>query len=181
MKSILPLLLLALTGCATLNESECKTADWRELGHQDGRAGYAMSRLAEHHEACIKHGIRPDERLYAEGRKQGLREYCVLDNAIREGLAGRQYQGVCPSALNRDFSDLNQAAYAVYGIRNQIDGIDGQIDNLERELRSAKTPDKRRANIRDEIRDLDRRRDRLRDDLRWRQRDLDQLSNRLLR
>ena len=175
------LLLLTLTGCATLDENECKTADWRELGIQDGRAGYAASRLAEHREACVKHDVIPDERSYSEGRRIGLKDYCVLENAVRDGLAGRRYQGVCPSGIDRDFRDLNETAYAVYDLRKDIDNSDSQIDNLERELRKDKTTDKRRVHIRDEIRDLDRKRDRLRDDLRWKERELDRLSNSLLR
>lgn len=178
---LLPLLLLALSGCASLDENECRTADWRDLGRKDGRHGYPQSRLAEHHEACIVHGIRPDEKRYAEGRQEGLRIYCVLDNAVREGLAGRRYEGVCSSGIDRDFSDLNDAALRVYSARNEIDSTDSLITNLENEMRSKKTTDKRRYQIRDEIRELDRKRERQRDELRWRERDLDRLSDRLLR
>jgi len=178
---LLPLILLALAGCATLNEDECRTVDWRELGVKDGRFGHPQARLAEHYEACAKHGVKPDERLYAEGRREGLRDYCVPDNAIREGLAGRRYEGVCPAGIDRNYRDLNEAAYAVYSTRSQIASTDSQIDSLENELRNKKTTDKRRHLIRDEIRDLDRKRDRLRDELRWRERDLDQLADRLLR
>jgi hypothetical protein len=181
MKPYLPLLLLALTGCATLNEDECRTADWHDLGVRDGRAGHSQSRLAEHHEACSKHGVKPDERRYAEGRKEGLRTYCVLENAVREGLAGRRYEGVCSPGADRDFAELNEAALRVNTARNEIDSTDSQIASLESELRSKKTPDKRRYQIRDEIRELDRKRERQRDELRWRERDLDRLSDRLLR
>jgi hypothetical protein len=181
MYRLLPLLLLALTGCATMNENECLTADWREIGRSDGRAGYPQARLAEHREACIKHGVRPDERLYGEGRNQGLRDYCKPDVAVREGLAGRQYQGVCPSGIDRDFRSLNDAAYAVYKARSEIDSVDNQTNNLENELRAKKTTDRRRMEIRDELRDLDRKRERLRDELRWRERDLDRLNDRLTR
>jgi hypothetical protein len=178
---LLPLLLLTLAGCATLNEDECRTADWQELGRKDGRAGYSQSRLADHHEACGKHGVKPDERRYAEGRKEGLRSYCVLSNAVREGLDGRRYEGVCAAAIDRDFRDLNEAAYRVHAKRKEIDSIDSQIVTLENELRNKKTSDKRRYQIRDEIRELDRKRDRLRDESRWRERDLDRLSDKLLR
>lgn len=181
MKRLLPLLLATLAGCATLNEDECRTADWRDIGLQDGRAGYPAARLAEHHQACAKHGIKPDERLYAQGRQRGLSEYCVPTKAIDEGLAGRRYQGVCPPGVHRPFEELNAAAYAVYDTRREIASVDSQIDSLERELRQEKTAEKRRLRIREEIRDLDRKRDRLRDDLRWRERDLDRLADQLTR
>jgi hypothetical protein len=181
MKRFLPLLLLTLTGCATLNENQCLTADWGELGRQDGRAGYTAARLAEHREACLKHGVRPDEHRYADGRAQGLHDYCILDNAIREGMNGRRYQSVCPSGIDRDFRDLNDAAYRVYSARKDIGSTESQLDSLERELRNDKTSEKRRKLIRDEIRDLDRKRERLRDEVRWSERELDGTASRLLR
>lgn len=181
MKRLSVLLLVTLAGCATLNENECRTADWRDIGLQDGRAGHPLARLAEHREACVKHGIVPDDRLYGVGRDMGLREYCVLGKAIDEGLAGRRYSGVCPPGVHRAFEELNAAAYAVYDARREMTTVDGQIDSLERELRQEKTPEKRRLRIRDEIRDLDRKRERLRDELRWRERDLDRLADDLSR
>lgn len=181
MNRLSPLLLIVLSACATLNEDECRTANWQDIGRHDGRAGYTSARLAEHREACLKHGVKPDERLYAEGRKAGLRDYCVLENAVREGLEGRRYQGVCPAGVDRDFRDLNDAAHAVYSVRSEISSIDSRVDSLENELRSRKTTEKRRLDIRDELRELDRKRDRLRDDQRWRERDLDRLSDKLLR
>jgi hypothetical protein len=181
MRQLAPLLLLALSACASLSEDECRTADWRELGVRDGRAGYTAARLAEHREACVKHGVHPDEKRYGEGRKEGLRAYCQLDNAVREGLAGRRYQNVCPTGTDRNFRDLNDAAYAVHQARKEIESIDSRISSLENELRERKTSDRRRLDIRDEIRELDRKRERLRDDLRWRERDLDRLADSLLR
>lgn len=181
MKRLLPLLLAGLAGCATLNEDQCRTADWRDIGLQDGRAGYPAARLAEHREACVKHGVVPDERLYALGRQHGLSEYCIPTKAIDEGLAGRRYQGVCPPGAHRPFEELNAAAYSVYEARRDIASVDTQIDNLERELRQEKTAEKRRLRIRDEIRDLDRKRERLRDELRWRERGLDRLADQLTR
>jgi len=177
----LTLLAVMLGGCATMDESECRTADWREIGLRDGRAGHTSARLGEHREACLTHGIVPDERLYADGRRLGLRDYCVLDNAVREGLAGRRYQDVCPSGIDRDFRELNDAAYAVHKVRSEIDSADSRASTLESELRNKKTTDKRRMEIRDELRELDRKNGRLRDDLRWRERELDRLADTLLR
>ena len=33
---LLPLLALALGGCASLSESECADADWEQIGYRDG-------------------------------------------------------------------------------------------------------------------------------------------------
>lgn len=180
-RKLLILQMLVLTGCATLNEDECRTTDWREQGLADGRAGHPATRLAEHHKACVEYKIVPDDGAYREGRKVGLEDYCVLGNAVREGSAGRRYQGVCPPAIDRDFRDLNYAAYAVQDLRSDLKRVDGQIDGLERKLRDDKTSDKRRVQIRDEIRTLDRQREQLHDDLRHAERHLQRLSDPLLR
>ena len=86
--SVLIPVLLSLSACATLDEKECRSVNWRELGLRDGRMGYPASRLAEHQEACGEFGIRPDPGAYARGRLDGLETYCQPRNAVQEGLAG---------------------------------------------------------------------------------------------
>lgn len=33
--------------------------------------------------ACMKHGVVADEATYLTGYKEGVKEYCLLNNAIR--------------------------------------------------------------------------------------------------
>jgi len=179
-RRLAPLRLVALAGCATMQEDECRTADWREVGLRDGLAGRPSSTLASYHEACSKHGVVPDADLYREGRAEGLTGYCVLDNAAPEGLAGRRYQGVCPVEIDRPFRELNDAGHAVYDVREEMDDVYGKIDSLENELADDDTTEERRTAIRDELRKLDRQIGRLRDDLRWRERELDRLTETLI-
>lgn len=169
-------LTIFLSGCATLNQTECLHADWFSIGQVDGQTGHPISRLEAHRGACLKHGVVPDATAYAKGREEGLKSYCIPYNAITEGLAGRRYQGVCPGAIDRDFRELNAAAYAVYDLRNDIESTHSQIRNLESDLRKNKTSEKRKREIREDLRDLDRKHERLRDELRWKERDLDRLS-----
>ena len=35
--------LILLSGCATMNRSECQTADWRMIGLEDGSQGRALA------------------------------------------------------------------------------------------------------------------------------------------
>ncbi|MBN9696734.1 MAG: DUF2799 domain-containing protein [Zoogloea sp.] len=176
---MLTLAVLSLGACATLDEQECRSANWRELGLRDGRMGYPASRLAEHQEACAEFGIRPDPGAYARGRLDGLDGYCQPRNAVQEGLAGRSYQlGVCPPGKEPAFVALHRAAYEVHQSRARISTLNGQSDSIERELRSDKLSDERRARLRHELRDLDRDLRRERDQLRWKESDLDRLSGR---
>ena len=98
---------LAATGCATLNESEWRNADWRTIGFEDGARGASASRIGEHREACAGHDIAPDLTAYRQGRDEGLRQYCRVQNGFRLGEQGKAYTGVCPEDVESAF----QAAY----------------------------------------------------------------------
>lgn len=167
--------LVTLTGCATLNEQECRTANWRDLGIKDGRNGQPASRIETHRKACASYGILLHEQQYLDGREEGLQEYCRIDNAFRSGLNGQQYQGVCPSSIDLRFRRCNEAAYAVYQSREEIERLDRDSTNKDRQLRDKKLTDRERNRLRDEIRDLDHKLSRLRDDLRNQERNLDDL------
>ena len=49
-------------------------------------------------------------------KTMGLAGYCRLDNAQREGLAGRPYADVCDEAFKR----IYQATYAVSSLKRRI-------------------------------------------------------------
>jgi hypothetical protein len=169
--------LTLLSACATMDEDQCRSADWYDIGVRDGLAGEPASQLAQHRKACAEYGVRPHEQRYQDGRAEGLREYCRLGNAIDSGLKGRQYQGVCPAHRDRDFRYYNDAAYAVYQLRNEVESTHASIEDKEHRLRDRKLGDDQRAELRNDIRRLDRKLDRLRDDLRDRERELDRLSD----
>jgi hypothetical protein len=166
---------MILTSCATLSKEECLMGNWRDLGIKDGVNGEPAIRIEEHRKACAKHGIRPDERQYLDGRTEGLREYCQIDNAFWSGLKGRRYKGVCPPVINLLFRRYNEAAYAVYQTRKEIKQLNSELSTREIRLRHEETTDKERSHLRDEIRDRDRKLDDLRDDLRDQERMLDKL------
>lgn len=165
--------LAILSGCATLDEGECRTADWYELGSRDGLAGQPLSRLHEHRKACAEYGVAPVEQRYRDGRDAGLREYCRLDNAVRLGLKGERYEGVCPPHIDPSFRDYNDAAYAVHQTKAEIGRIDALLDDKEKQLLDKKLSDAKRNELRKEIREQDRKRDNLRDELRQQERQLD--------
>ncbi len=160
---------LLAAGCGTIPAEECGKVDWYALGVKDGRAGYTAERVAQHREACAGVKVEPDELAYLQGRKAGLAEYCQPDNAFRDGLAGNEYRGVCDAAYARNHA----AAYRVATLRRSLERNRGDVSWREAEIRSDKTSDTRRAQLRSEVRDLDRRRDALRDDLTAAERELD--------
>lgn len=168
--------LLILAGCATLNKEACLSGDWRDLGMKDGVNGESAARIEKHRKACAEYGIRPDERLYMDGRAEGLREYCQIENAFQSGLKGRQYQGVCPLAIHSLFLRYNKVAYEVHQTREEIKQLHREISNRQNRLGSKKTTDKETIRqLRGEIRDREMKLDELRDVLRDRERSLDDL------
>ena len=76
--SLLTLLIgvITLTGCASMSVDECKTADWRMIGYEDGITGRSALQLKEHRKACAEHGIAPNLDVYLTGHEQGLMVYC---------------------------------------------------------------------------------------------------------
>jgi hypothetical protein len=167
--------LLMMAGCATLNKEECLRGDWRDVGYKDGVSGEPADRYAKHREACADHGVQPDERLYMNGRAEGLREYCQIDNAFQTGLKGKQYKGVCPPDIQSLFLRYNDAAYAVYKTREEIKNKHNSISAAQNRLGNKKTSDSSKSNIRGDIRKLESELDKLRNDLRDRERRLDEL------
>ena len=139
-----------LAGCESMTPAECKTADWRQIGLQDGSRG-STDRAADYYESCTKAGIVPDLALYRTGRAAGLPAYCRYGNAINEGLAGRSYEGVCPPEIDVNFRTFHGAAYRVQDTRKSIDRLMREQDRMQRELGDKKTPDDRRRTLRDQL------------------------------
>jgi hypothetical protein len=164
--------LVLLSGCATLNEKECRSADWYQLGMRDGQRGDVENLLDKHREACKKFAVQPEENQYFSGRKEGLKEYCRYNNAFRLGLDGVSYKGTCPSDIDMKFRRYNDAALEISRINSQINVVNGQISKEERELAKADNhKDRRELNV------LNTKRDRLRNELIVQQREVDRLMN----
>jgi len=82
---------LAISGCATLSKDQCLMGDWYEIGVQDGAAGYAPDRLAQHREACAEYRVRPDREAYRAGWDDGIGAYCTPERGYQEGRRGASY------------------------------------------------------------------------------------------
>lgn len=145
---------LYLSACATLNESECQTVDWRQLGDSDGSQGHGQTRLGKHAKACEKHGIAVNTAAYNDGWRAGITRYCTPQNGFNIGRRGGAYAGTCPSHLAGSFEAAYRPAFKLNRAENRVgeiqNGIDKSIDNLARWAISgdtkliAKIPEERR-------------------------------------
>ncbi|AEC18717.1 hypothetical protein PT7_0177 [Pusillimonas sp. T7-7] len=156
--------LVALSGCATMSEGECLTANWLDRGYKDGRHGYPASRVVDHREACSDVGVAPDMTQYRKGYDQGIAQYCTPANAVAEGRSGRSYGHVCPARLEGRFLVYYRQGRDAYDAQQRVDRLNRQSRELQRELDEEKDKDVRQR-LRNELRNLDRRLSRARDEL----------------
>lgn len=132
---------LIVSGCATLNKNECLTANWENIGYEDGTKGYKASRIGQHRSACSEHGVSPDLNAYNTGRKNGLHHYCTPATAYKKGLSGYSYNGVCAGYNERVFLAAFNHGQTVYKAKRRLAELkntyaeeERYIIQLEREL-----------------------------------------------
>ena len=128
-----------LIGCASLDEDECRVADWRTIGYEDGASGKSASRIGEHREACAEYGIRPNMAAYQQGRDEGLREYCRAENGYRLGRSGSGYPALCPADLELAFRESYDAGRLIYRATATVRSTQSKLQRKERELASVRS------------------------------------------
>lgn len=144
-KLLIPAFLLPglLAACATLNESECRAGDWRQLGYVDGLKGYGLPRLAEHREACARYGVAPDATAWQLGHAEGQTRYCTPRSGYEQGRDGKGYANVCPPTTDGDFRPAWEDGRRVAALLSTLN----EIDNRLREIGNTLAEDDRRSAI----------------------------------
>jgi hypothetical protein len=125
------LVVLTMSGCATLSESQCRSDSWADIGFRDGRNGYSPDRIADHKEACEKYGIEPDRADYLAGRDEGLVQYCTRHNGFEVGRSNGTYEGVCATLNERAFLDGFNKGKALYEARTQLASVESEIHRVD--------------------------------------------------
>lgn len=128
--------LLLLTGCATMNASECQNADWELIGFEDGSRGRLSSYVGRHRQACSEYSITPDMKAYIKGHSSGVEQFCTEPNGFVMGRKGVAYNGVCPSELSEDFLNgyrIGEKFYVVLHAINRLKlSVKSDEDSMER-------------------------------------------------
>ena len=160
--------LALLTSCATMNDDECRTADWQLIGFGDGARGYSASRISSHQKACAEVGVSPDLSAYTKGRGEGLLEYCKPITGYRLGLQGSRYKDVCPAELEANFSRGYSYGKEIYIKKSELSSLKRQlskeqdeysmtveiIDHKEKRLVQDGIPKHKRIRLLEQIKDL---------------------------
>ncbi len=120
-------IMLFVSGCASLSESQCQSGDWHGVGQSDGSQGAALSKLAQHQDACGEYAIQIDANAWRQGREQGLRTYCRPLHGYQLGRYSKGYNNVCPDSLVREF---NQA----YNYGHKINHLEHELVEMHKRL-----------------------------------------------
>ena len=128
------LVMLVMSGCASMSSEECLVSDWSAVGYEDGARGYTTDRFSKHRKACAKHGIAADFGAWQQGRERGLVEYCQPGRGFDVGVSGGRYNGVCSVDLEPAFLDAYNVGYHLYTLRSNVNRASSAISSKEREL-----------------------------------------------
>lgn len=145
------LVALALTGCATLNESQCRSTDWYQLGSRDGSGGYGSGRLQSHREACSEFGLAPDDAAWRQGYEDGLQTYCTADNGYRVGRNAGSYGRVCPAESESEFIAAYELGRETNQVEQELAQVRQRIDVIESRLANEKLDDATRYDLRRQL------------------------------
>ncbi len=155
-----------LAGCsAGLGKDECRTADWRTIGYEDGLNGLPAERIGAHRVACAKFQVTPNLAAYTEGRERGLLEYCQPRNGFRVGLHGRSYANVCSGATEPAFvagyrygrqihdarAELRDTQARLHRARDGLLQTDAAVQGIAVELVQPEVPTQRRIFLAQEL------------------------------
>lgn len=130
-------LLTALGACASLSEAECRAADWRAIGLDDGAEGRGEARLEAHRRACDGAGVSPDAAAWRAGREAGLRLYCTPARAYSEARAGRDLAEGCTAEELALLAPAFERGESYWRIELEIDRLRGDIREIDRALAAA--------------------------------------------
>jgi len=125
---------MLVSGCASMNEDECRVADWHAIGYEDGVRGAAASHIGERRAACAAHGITPNFAAYQQGREEGLQQYCTPASGYRLGRRGRSVNAVCPAALQGDFRAAYKSGREIYQAAAAVGATKSKLQNKNKEL-----------------------------------------------
>lgn len=163
----LALAALALGGCASLSEKECRAGDWYSIGLRDGGNGRGEDYIAEHAAACQGVGVAPDRERWLAGRERGLASFCTARNGYRIGEVGGTYGEVCFAGGDIEFRRGYDLGLRMNRLRGRLDSLDNEMRSLEGQLGRKEDPptDAQRDWLQRRLRELDYERGYLRRDI----------------
>jgi hypothetical protein len=156
MRPALSVLFAALAGCASMDRSQCASANWYAIGLEDGARGQPLERLGAHRRACAEHGVSPDAERYVAGRNEGLKSFCTYERGFAEGRSGHGNAGVCPATVAAGFQSGYQHGRELWDLNRQLSDVQKQIARSKAALKEGIPNPRQRASEVERLEDLAR-------------------------
>ncbi|WP_299732708.1 DUF2799 domain-containing protein [uncultured Endozoicomonas sp.] len=135
---VIILIPLFLSGCATLNKEECETANWNQIGFEDGVSGSSLTMVSSHRKACASHGIGVDLNAYKRGHAEGVLVFCTPRNGFEQGKSGYAYSGICPTEIERNFLKAYDSGKKIYSARSLVSTLESEKWSNEEDIKRLK-------------------------------------------
>ena len=156
MRPALFALVAVLAGCASMDRTQCASANWYAIGLEDGARGQPLERLGAHRRACAEHGVSPDAERYVAGRNVGLKSFCTYERGFAEGRSGHGSAGVCPATLAAGFQSGYQRGRELWDLNRQLSDVQKQIARSKAALKEGIPNPRQRATEVERLEDLTR-------------------------
>ncbi len=125
---------LLVSGCATMDKSQCEVANWEVIGLEDGARGKPGSYIGKHRSACAEYGIAPNLEQYLAGHKQGLKQYCTYQSGFDLANSGNNFSHICDSTNKSEFLSGYNKGKQYYIVRSEINDIEANINQSHNKL-----------------------------------------------
>jgi hypothetical protein len=131
--------LVFLSSCATMSKEECKVANWKDVGFNDGANGEAVL-LADHAKSCSETGVTPDRNLYMQGYTEGEKNYCTYDNGLSAGEENKYIGDICKKpGLKGPFNDGYLQGKKRYAKQQEVDLKQEELSRLDKKVNDIKS------------------------------------------
>lgn len=149
------MVVLGLSGCASMSVEECQSAHWQRIGEREGIRGEG-SQLARHYKACQKANIVPDQTQYEQGYSRGLALYCTTEQVFQQALQGKGDYQFCPVQKQAQLRPYYQVANDYYQAKQQLTRLEDDFYRVRERLADTKLSEKNRRSYHSEYQRLRR-------------------------
>lgn len=140
------LCVVMLSACSSMSEQECKNADWRKVGYEDGRSGKYTTSFDEYVKDCSKAKVEPDNQAYLLGREDGLRLYCTPEHGFDLGKSGYSAHSVCPTETSTDFMDSYREGSKVHQAQVRVNDLEKERTRIKDDIEKSRRADEKAKN-----------------------------------
>ena len=152
------LLMMLISGCATMSPEECLQANWEEIGFNDAAEGYSSTRSADHREACAEAGVALDFEAYRSGYELGLPVFCTLTRGYETADHGGDFAQQCDRNRFPDYARGYTEGRELYHLRSEINALEDDKREKEKQSDALLEQISKLQMIRDESSDKEERR-----------------------